>query len=190
MSFFKIVITTTQEWMVLNTSWVKVLWSSHIHYHSTVTKDRQDDRAFSMYGCSFLFLHLLLPCASVGIAATEWHTWIRSTHHPPASSTWSLHHFGARLLCPRGWPIFSVFLKLFFFSYFCVFCLCSNSLVSVGSSRNLQRCLPACLQTWSSHPHYPPESTRLYKYILTSLLPVSFHSIWVLEIHPHCKRII
>lgn len=138
-SFFKIVTTTTQGWMVLNTSWVKVLWSSHIHYHSTVTKDRQDDRAFSMYGCSFLFLHLLLPCVSVGIAATEWHTWIRSTHHPLATSIWSLHHFGTTSLHPRQWLY------------------CSHEFLHTGSLN------PACLQTWSPCLRHPPDSTSLYK---------------------------
>ena len=137
---------------------------------------------FSMYGCSILFLHLLLPCVSVGVAAAaEWHTWFRSTHHTPALSTWSLHHFSARLSCSRRWQHnadISVFLKRSF-SYFWVFWLFSNSLVCVGSSRTLQCCsallpacmhpivpprwlqltllaLPACLHTWFFHPHYPP----------------------------------
>ena len=82
--------------------------------------------------------------------------------------------------------IFSALWKLWVF-HISVFCLCSHSLyllawaeissavllcfllactpvfLHASSSRPCLPCLPACQPTWTSHPHYSPKSTTMYK---------------------------
>ena len=67
-------------------------------------------------------------CRSVGMAATaaEWH---RSAGSIPALSPWSLHNFGARLLCPIWW-VHSAALQYLYISSTCQPCLPANQVFS------------------------------------------------------------
>lgn len=131
--------------------------------------------------CGSLFFLFSVFCLSPLLSPSTAPS-VRSTRHPPALSTRSLHHFVAESLRPRR-PLHSAeilcFLETLSFSYFCVFCMCTILLCFLLActseflhASSSQSCLPACLQTRSSTPPYPPEITvgTIYHLLTTSCL--------------------